>query len=163
MAKPAPMIPVSPKLYRHFAMATVMITACLAVFADGEKRQEIEDMVASRQQQNEAQAEQEAKERKQITFSDKRKNKGQFGRDGIVNVPVTESAVDVGFAELGPGSQMPGYQMPGSQVPDSLLEKNPEDELLDPEKVKGKKGIRKLDPAEVDRIIADSKARSQAS
>ena len=35
MARIAPALPVSAKMYRHFAVITVVITVCIALFADG--------------------------------------------------------------------------------------------------------------------------------
>ena len=152
MAKPAPMIPVSPKLYRHFAVATVAITACLAVFADGEQRQEIEQVVASRQQQNELQAKEReqarASGRRQMTFTDKRKTTGRFGTDGVQNVYVNDSDVVVSAAEL--GAETYGYEMTGGVV--SSLSEDEEQR---------KRGVKKPDKAAIESMIAASKARSQ--
>lgn len=53
MARVAPPLPVSPKLFRHFAVITVVVTACVAMFADGEGREAIAAQVAERQKQNE--------------------------------------------------------------------------------------------------------------
>jgi len=53
MARAAPTLPISPRLFRHFAVITVAITACVAMFADGEGREAIANEVAVRQKQNE--------------------------------------------------------------------------------------------------------------
>ncbi len=86
MSRSAPIIPVDAKMYRHFAIATVMITGCLAMFASGENREALEAQLAENQQQNAArQAEQEKAEQgaigKKGNFKDKRKTKGSFTPD----------------------------------------------------------------------------------
>ena len=49
MARRAPQPSLSPKLLKHFAVATVALTACLALFADGEGRNEFGTEVAARE------------------------------------------------------------------------------------------------------------------
>lgn len=46
MSRIAKSSPVSAKMYRHFAAITVAITAALAMFADGESREAVEEQVA---------------------------------------------------------------------------------------------------------------------
>lgn len=53
MSRVAKTLPVSPQMFRHFAIITVGITLCIAMFADGESRQAIEDEFSERQAQNE--------------------------------------------------------------------------------------------------------------
>ncbi len=52
MARSAPSLPISPKLFRQFAIATLAVTACLGMFADGEGRQAIEQQIEKRQERN---------------------------------------------------------------------------------------------------------------
>ena len=47
----APAIP--PKMYRHFAVVTVLLTAGLALFADGENREAVAGHIEQRQQEAE--------------------------------------------------------------------------------------------------------------
>lgn len=58
MATAAPLIAVPKNLYKHFAVLTVAITACVAIFADGENKQalaeKIEQHQAARAQRAEA-------------------------------------------------------------------------------------------------------------
>ncbi len=54
MRRAVPTIPVTPGMLRHFAVLTVAITGCLAMFADGENRQLVEDKLKARQAQNQA-------------------------------------------------------------------------------------------------------------
>ena len=53
MKRAAPTTAVTAKMYRHFAFITVAITASLAVFADGEQRQAIEENIAQKKQNQE--------------------------------------------------------------------------------------------------------------
>ena len=43
---------VSPKVYRHFATITVIVTACTAMFADGETTEAVTDRIAAREARN---------------------------------------------------------------------------------------------------------------
>jgi hypothetical protein len=51
MARRAPQPALSPKMLRHFAVATAALTACLALFADGEGRNEFGQSVAVRERE----------------------------------------------------------------------------------------------------------------
>ena len=76
-------------MYRHFAVVTVAITACLAIFADGENRQALADTVHEKNQQQQM----AAKERELVKSGkggnskremiDKRRVKGSFGSDDV--------------------------------------------------------------------------------
>lgn len=45
MRRPAPALPISPQLLKHFAAATLAITTCVAIFADGRSAQAIAETV----------------------------------------------------------------------------------------------------------------------
>lgn len=49
MSRAAPIVAVSPKMLRHFATVTVAITFCVAIFADGEGREAIQEQLAARE------------------------------------------------------------------------------------------------------------------
>ncbi|MCW1403109.1 hypothetical protein OKA06_12505 [Novosphingobium sp. MW5] len=49
-------IPVPAKMYRHFATITIMITACIALFADGERREAIGAEIREDRQRQEMRA-----------------------------------------------------------------------------------------------------------
>lgn len=89
MSRSAPVIPVNAKMYRHFAIATVLITGTLAMFASGENRQAMEDHLAAQQrlvkaQEAERKLAAEGRGGNSATnFQDKRKVKGSFGSDGV--------------------------------------------------------------------------------
>lgn len=53
MSRIARTLPVSAKLYRHFAVVTVVITVCVALFADGETHATVADEIETRQTRNE--------------------------------------------------------------------------------------------------------------
>ena len=82
MSRHSPVIPINGKMYRHFAIATVLITGCLAMFASGENREALSDAIESQQQKAEVQ--QVAAKKglgKKGNLSDNRKVKGSFGAD----------------------------------------------------------------------------------
>jgi hypothetical protein len=57
--------PISPKMFRHFAAVTIVVTLLLAVFADGESgealAENVSDEIAARREANRVEAEQVAK------------------------------------------------------------------------------------------------------
>ena len=52
MRRAAPPLPISPKLLKHFAAITLVLTASIAMFADGESREVITDQVDMRAARN---------------------------------------------------------------------------------------------------------------
>lgn len=50
MRRIAPAIPVPKNMFRHFAVVTVLITACIALFADGERRDAIGAEIGAQKQ-----------------------------------------------------------------------------------------------------------------
>lgn len=52
-ASDGPLLGISPKMYRHFAIITVVISATVAMFADGNRREAISDGIAKREQRAE--------------------------------------------------------------------------------------------------------------
>lgn len=86
MARSAPVIPVNAKMYRHFAIATVLITGCLAMFASGENREALTETIEAQQRRAQVQeVERKATAGKPIgkkgNFTDKRKVQGSFSSD----------------------------------------------------------------------------------
>lgn len=49
MAAPAPLISVPKNLYKHFAVLTLVITASVAIFADGENKQVVVEQIEKHQ------------------------------------------------------------------------------------------------------------------
>ncbi|HVR91726.1 MAG TPA: hypothetical protein VHG29_11640 [Novosphingobium sp.] len=52
MSRIAPTSAVSPKMYRHFAVITIAITACIGLFADGEGTEGLQAQIKARQSRN---------------------------------------------------------------------------------------------------------------
>ncbi len=103
MSRSAPIIPVNAKMYRHFAIATVMITATLAMFASGENREALQDRLDAKQQQlamQQAEQQNAAKKGKKANFTDKRKVKGRFGSESDIRWrPPPGASSKFGYAE----------------------------------------------------------------
>lgn len=75
-------------MYRHFAIATVGITVCLGVFADGERRHEITEEIQEQKRANDMREEEfrmarEGKggNKQPFAFKDNRAVKGSFGSE----------------------------------------------------------------------------------
>lgn len=49
MSRVAQTLPITPKMYRHFAVVTVVLTAALALFADGERQEMLKGELAKHQ------------------------------------------------------------------------------------------------------------------
>lgn len=89
-----PVLAIPPKIFRHFAVVTIIITALVGIFADGENRQVVEDTIE--QQRLAAQANQarmkQAEERRLAARANTRQvsvnGGGGGGGDVGVEVPV---------------------------------------------------------------------------
>jgi hypothetical protein len=75
MASRPPIISVPKSLYKHFAVLTVAITACVAMFADGEKREEIAEQIAEHQA-TKAQQMRETQRKRQAMVAGMQDNRG---------------------------------------------------------------------------------------
>jgi hypothetical protein len=186
MTRSAPIIPVNAKMYRHFAIATVLITGTLAMFASGENREAMSDHLAARQH---ALAAQEAERNmtangkggnNKTNLHDKRKVKGTFSSDGdVVWKPPTAArggggraatieaelvAGDAaafsgeGGSAAGPGSTT----FSGSSAPPPGMSPQEYANMLN-QKKKKKPGVTVREPTEQETngLFAASKARSQ--
>lgn len=89
MARHAPTLPITPKMLRHFAVATVTITGMLALFADGESREAIENQLTAQKEKNAVKiAERDAGGKRSVTaITKKYQNTAPpppvFGGDGL--------------------------------------------------------------------------------
>jgi len=178
MARPAPIIPVDGKMYRHFAIATVLITGCLAMFASGENRQALAESIESQQRNVEAQqVEQQTAKKKGIgkkgNFTDNRKVKGSFGTDAELRWKPPRSAFGgAGFAqsseaELVAGSEVAftGDGESGSptvvgQLPPGMSPAEWEQMTNKKKKKKAPPQSRAMTAQEVDAMMTASDARS---
>ncbi len=85
-------IPIPPKMYRHFAVITVLITGCIAIFADTENREAISNEI-DQQQQQAALRSADAKNQTPVKYDPNRfKTSGNgFGVEGAVEPPGGDS------------------------------------------------------------------------
>ncbi len=175
MARRAPQPTLSPKLLRHFAVATVAITACLALFADGEGRNELGREVAARSADAEqAVAEAGAKMKPKVGMSDKvrdarrRNGPSGFGGDegGGYGEPMDTSSGGGGGSGIAMGPGAPGGpQDPaasGPIIPGPVMAGLPGSSATPP---KGRRPAAPRRPSEEERanLEAMSRARSSAS
>lgn len=86
MSRHKPTSLVTPNMYRNFAVAALGITVCLAMFADNDSRDEIENSIAETQQQNQLKQQEKRLANnsqdgagKKVLLNDKRTLKGSFG------------------------------------------------------------------------------------
>jgi hypothetical protein len=110
MARTAKSAPVTAKMYRHFAVATVVITAALAFFADGNTQQALEQELA--RQPAKPAATPPAK--KAFTFKDGRKSQGwgSDSNDNGIGVAPDTVGVQVNDAYSPAGAGSPGGPPP---------------------------------------------------
>lgn len=112
MARVAPAPALNAKVYRHFAIVTLVITASLALFADGEKREAIADRVAEREAKTELQRADHERQggktgRKGFEFRTDRAPTGSFGTDEMIGAPTSY---------VGGGSQASAPPMPSDMA-----------------------------------------------
>lgn len=79
MARTAPTLPITPKMFQHFAAITIVTTLILSFFANGENREMVEEEIA--QQQAEVKAKQAARAEPAVKSKvrDNREVGGGFG------------------------------------------------------------------------------------
>ena len=114
MRRAAPPLPISPKLLKHFAAVTLVLTASIAMFADGESREAITsqvDMRTARNQLLETEAEKlgTKKLKAHLTIKDNRRAYLPFADEGQTN----EFGAEGGGAGGGSGSGARGPRRPG--------------------------------------------------
>ncbi len=127
MRRAAPPLPISPKLLKHFAALTLVLTGCIAMFADGESREAIQeqvDMRAARNQLLETEAEKlgTRKVRANLAIKDRNRAPSGFADDGgMIDVTVGEGAVSRQISAprtYSPGgARQPGIQADRPPVP----------------------------------------------
>ncbi|MDE2563253.1 MAG: hypothetical protein KGL48_13505 [Sphingomonadales bacterium] len=106
-ASAGPLLGISPKMYRHFAIVTVVISATVAMFADGNRREAITDGVARREQMA-ALKQQERKKFGPKMIGSPPPERNSWGSDapGGFGAPMDSSTVDDGSSVV-PGSRAP--------------------------------------------------------
>ena len=95
MRRAAPALPISPKLLKHFAAITLVLTACIAIFADGEGREAIQeqvDMRAARNQLIETEAEKlgTKKVKANLSFREKKRPTTFADDGGMIDLAVND-------------------------------------------------------------------------
>lgn len=173
MSRAAPPSPVSPRMFRHFAVATLAITACLAIFAQGEQRQAFEQRLAEKKENRELKnadlelAKQGKGGKTGLVFKDNRR--------GSVNWAPDEGAVqinNVDLASLDEPMQMGEYDYVeydsrlqatnGYEVPPKPPEMSQEEYeyLLETARKRKRSKSKKPTQKERDRLLQASRARS---
>lgn len=76
MRRTAPTQPVNAKMYRHFAVISLTLTAGLAMFANSGSHEALEDQIAEK-----AEAKKAAPKKIASNFKDNRKGVGSFGQE----------------------------------------------------------------------------------
>lgn len=87
MSRISTALPIPKGMYRHFSVITLLATACMAIFADGERRQSISDEVNAQNQKAELRkAEAEKNGVQSVAVKEQRYGpRGGWGSDGIVS------------------------------------------------------------------------------
>lgn len=87
-------------MYRHFSVITLLATGCIAIFADGERRQSISDEINAQNQKSALRQHDADKNgattvaRHEIHYA----SRGGWGSDGIVDTDPVASAQGAGYA-----------------------------------------------------------------
>lgn len=94
MRRPVQPLPISPKLLKHFAAATVVLTGLIALFAGGEQSQ-IAQELAEREARNQlAQTEAEVIGTQDVGQPETTRTKGNWGSDGPENSGYSGASTD---------------------------------------------------------------------
>ena len=117
MAMIAQTLVLSPKLYRHFAVLTVSVTALIAIFADGERREDISDHIAVKVAKAEAHRIENARRRSQILVRSTIERK--YG--GAVGGNQDEAGSDAGDGEVQTASAATGARRPAMSGPPQAM------------------------------------------
>lgn len=94
MRRPVQPLPISPKLLKHFAAATVVLTGLIALFAGGEQSQ-IAQELAEREARNQlAQTEAEVIGTQEVGQPENTRVKGSWGSDGPESTGFSGASTD---------------------------------------------------------------------
>lgn len=157
-------IPVPAKMYRHFATITIVITACIALFADGERREAIGAEIRANQQRQEMRALDAQRNGPSKVGADRQVNRGAgFGSEsggsgdaGLVNPDQSgDSAPSVAqFRPIGQevSSRPPGYFDPATGLPKA-------GQIAPPRP----KAVKKVTPTDMERLREAGEARAGAA
>lgn len=119
MARIVQTLPVSAKAYRHFAVLTLIITAALAFFADGENREQVESTIKQQKIRTESAKISKPAPLIGTKFTDARKSRGWGDEPGI------DGGGSTGFTDMeivtGPGERLPPHYKPRPMAPAMLV------------------------------------------
>ena len=172
MRRAAPAVGFSPKLLRHFAIVTVVITSCIAMFADGENRQALADTVHTQQVRNSARLAENEKLGSRALVGTKPANHQSYSSVPVDDAPSTS----FGGGYIPPedfGTELQDYRWSGAAEPEYFEESSgaigPVGGLASDPQFGGAKGPPKRKPAkrprnptqqEIEAMIAASRARA---
>ena len=130
MARTAPTLPITPKMFRHFAVITVVSTLCLSFFASGENREMVEEEIAQQQAEVKAKKAARAEPAVKSKIKDKREGGGGFGPDPgappVYEYVDPQAAAPWAFSGPGAGGINPqDLVYRGNASPQSLERKDP--------------------------------------
>jgi hypothetical protein len=157
-------IPVPAKVVRHFAAITLAITACIALFADGERREAIgAEIKADRQRQEMRTLDAERNGPQKIGAKQEFNRGGGFGQESSGSSE--DSSVDpaaIGEPAMGPKQYQPQGQdtsmmPPGYFNPGVGLPKAPQVAPVRP------KPPKKVTPADIERLMRVGEERAGAA
>lgn len=94
MRHPIQPLPISPKLLKHFAAATVVLTGLIALFAGGEQSQVAQELAAREERNKLVQTEAEVIGTREIGERETTRTKGSWGSDGPENAGFTGGSTD---------------------------------------------------------------------
>ena len=94
MRRPIQSPPISPKLLKHFAAATVVLTGLIALFAGGEQSQVAQELAAREERNKLAKTEAEVIGTREIAEPETTRTKGGWGSDGPENAGYSGGSTD---------------------------------------------------------------------
>lgn len=159
-----PTIPVPAKVVRHFAAITLAITACIALFADGERREAIgAEIKADRQLQELRTLDAERNGPRKIG-GDKEFNRGNgFGFENSIESadssvdPAASGEPSAGSRQFRPQGQDTSMMPPGYFDPAAGMPKAPQVAPVRP------KPDKKITPADIERLMRAGEERAGAA
>lgn len=160
-----PLLGISPKMYRHFAIVTVVISATIAMFADGDRRDAIAEGIAQREQKAElSQQEREKTGPRQVGTLPQQS--GSWGSDSVggFGSPMDNSSVSDG-SSIYAGARTP-MTIRVEVDPAVLAKMTPEQRAAYLKKLEEERSRRLAqgqpipDPSQIQNLIAASAARS---
>lgn len=116
MAMIAQSIVVSPKVYRHFAVLTVTVTALIAIFADGERREEIADHIEAKEAKAEARRIEAEKNKAKVLHKASKSTRGGGGGGGG-----GDHIADFGEGMIQEAAYSPGARRPANLPPPQAM------------------------------------------